>query len=240
MELCAPYTCLNPAFAEDIQPANMTFQNAWFGDQKCWIKAFPQTSKPRILKHRADVAPYSDFIGTPIFHNMQSFKQPFQICKKTIDHGNDKIKERNLWNERGDFSLSQRPESRPCLPGKVAFTRKGLPVSRDGILETANNLKDVSVETELIGQNSNKALKKDDTSIYNSQSRQICVDQQLGQRNTPKESLVKLYQATQINPLLAKEQLYNEFSPYSDANTITKTPSLFRNSTKSRMTNSIM
>ena len=240
MNICTPYTCLNPAFADDIQPSNLVTQNAWFNGQNCYIQASPQTSKT--LKSRpttTNVAPFSEHNGTPISHNMQSFIQPFQLCKRFRDIGNDKIKDRNLWNERGKFGLDERPSLKPCLPDKIAFTRKGIPNSRDGIAETANNLKSIPIESDLIGRSSSRPLVKNDTAVLNIQSRQICADQELSRRACPRDSLVHVYDITKINPILLKEQLHNEFTPYADANTVMKTPKLFRNSTKSRMTNPI-
>lgn len=239
MNVCAPYTCLNPAFADDLQPSNLIGEQDWFNNQTCYIKVFPQKPKPpKFPVATTNVDPISDFVGAPICHNMQSFVQPFQICKRHRDVGNDKIKERNLWSERGIFGLNERPSIKSCLPGKVAFTRKGEPQSCDGILDTSNNRKDVSVESELIGRN-HGPLIKNDTAVLDKQSRQICADQKLAERASPKNSLLDIYKNTKINPILLKEQLHNEFFPYANANTVIKKPGLFRNSTKSRMTNTI-
>ena len=234
--MCAPYFCLNPAFAADVQPSNMKIQNAWSDNQECYIKAFPKSEKPKSKEVFHDVQPFSEFTGTPVSYDMQSFHQPFQICKKPIDFGNDKIKERNLWNEMGEYSLNERPMYKPCLPGKVSLTRKGEPVSNDGILETANNLRNVPAESRLIGQDSRRCLVKDDTAVLDKQNRQVCADNVLTKRDCPHDSLVRIYEETKINPVAFKEQLYNEFPPYH--NTIAKKPSMFRNSTKSKMTNS--
>ncbi len=234
--MCAPYTCLNPAFAADVQPSNIEIQNAWSNNQECYIKAFSRTEKPKPKESFHDVHPFSDFAGTPVSYNMQSFNQPFQICKRPIDFGNDKIKERNLWNEMGNFGLNERPIYKPCLPGKVALSRKGEPVSKDGILETANNLRNVPTESVLIGQDSKRPLVKADTAVLDRQYRQVCADTRMTTRNCPKESLIRIYEETKVNPDTFREQLHNEFSPYP--NTITKKPSVFRNSTKSKMTNS--
>lgn len=234
--MCAPYTCLNPAFAADVQPSNIEIQNAWSNNQECYIKAFSRTEKTKPKERFHDVHPFSDFAGTPVSYNMQSFSQPFQICKRPIDFGNDKIKERNLWNEMGNCGLNERPIYKPCLPGKVALSRKGEPVSKDGILETANNLRNVPTESVLIGQDSKRPLVKADTAVLDRQYRQVCADTRMTTRNCPKESLLRIYEETKVNPDTFREQLHNEFSPYP--NTITKKPSVFRNSTKSKMTNS--
>lgn len=169
--------------------------------------------------------------GVPIKYEMQSFAQPYEQCRTPEDDYNDAIKARNLWGQRGKQTLDERPVYKRCLPDKVMLTRTGTPQSLDGIAETAENIRSIPEESELLGLG--RLHTEGDTATQDLSGRQVCAEKRMMSKAHPTAGLIEVYGATSVQPDLYSRQLYSSDDPALNSNF--KRPLPFRNMTKSRM-----
>lgn len=162
---------------------------------------------------------------------MQSFAQPYEQCRTPEDDYNDAIKARNLWGQRGKQTLDERPVYKRCLPDKVMLTRTGTPQSLDGIAETAENIRSIPEESELLGLG--RLHTEGDTATQDLSGRQVCAEKRMMSKAHPTAGLLEVYGATSVAPDLYSRQLYSSDDPALNSNF--KRPLPFRNMTKSRM-----
>lgn len=168
--------------------------------------------------------------GVPIDYRMQSFPQPFEACSNARDFYNQVIKERLLWNDRGSVELSSIPAYKACGPTTVQIKRNGIPINREGIVGTAENLLDPDAESDL--KNITKPVVYRDSVLYNS-NRPECITQgYLYRDHTSKSRLDNIFDKAKINPLLFNRQLYSEFDPKK--NVKRTTPHVFNNCSRAK------
>ena len=164
--------------------------------------------------------------GVPIDYQMESFVQTYQQCETPADIGNQQIKERNLWNEREPPELDERPAYKQCEPSDLTISRQvdKQPV-RDGIPNSANNLRDVAVESKLYNIGG--------LQVFDANQGRKCVDTSVRYNIDP--GLAKVYDVTQVNPTLFARQLYTDYDGAKNADR--RPVHVFRNYTKSKMRN---
>lgn len=205
-ELCTEYVCDYNGYARlDTTQTDDSFR--WANTKICLPRA-PKppndfSSKPQQQVQTALPEPIA-YDGVPTDYQMDSFVQPFEQCESDIDTGNRVLRDRQLWNERGDSVLSEVPEYKSCGPDKVQLERNGIVVSRDGMPNTANNLPNSFVESDLKGLNRYNVLG--DTGIMTG-SRQVCAARPMDSRAVPTLDLLGVYAATAFKPERLVDQL---------------------------------
>lgn len=111
------------------------------------------------------------------------------------------------------------------------LTRTGTPQSFDGIAETAENMRNIPEESDLLGLG--RLHTEGDTATQDLSGRQVCADKHMMSKAHPTAGLLGVYGATSVQPDLYSRQLYSSYDPALNSNF--KQPLPFRNTTKSRM-----
>lgn len=226
---CIGYYCHDPVLSGFGNERTLSTQNLSADNSRCDLKWYP-FAPAREAQYPEMTAKPMTYDGVPIDAQMDSFKQPFEVCEWDQDVGNKAMKARNLWNERGTVELSPIPEYKPCGPSAVNITRKGMPVNRDGIVNTAENLRNPDKESDLL--NLSRTLVQGDTSVRGLNG-QYCVEKTLKARHRITPQLDLQYSQTTVDPQLFKRQLFTDYD--TEKNRSWKAPHLFRNSTKAKI-----
>ena len=172
--------------------------------------------------------------GVPLDYQMESFLQPFEICPTDRDIFNDAIKQRLLWNERGPVELSSIPAYKACGPTLVQIKRNGVPVPRDGIVTTAQNLSDADAESDLL--NITKPVVYRDTVGFEGNKPNCYFKYQSNDKSSPKASYAKAFEDGKVNPTLFSRQLYSEYDPTKNPQKLISTrPCLFNNCSRAKI-----
>ena len=230
---CRPFVCTY----QSLPGRGLDGQNNWAlsGDAKdCQVlwSPFWSPKEAQIDEKDRQYQPVA-YDGVPINYQMESFPDRYIPCQSDNDLGNEAIKKRSLWNQRGRVELSERPLYKRCGPSTISITRKGdmgSPVSRDGIIRTAENLINPDTESDL--WNLNTYLVQGDTAVKSPQN-QYCARSTLNSRYVITNQLNHLYNKSSINPDLFSRQHYTEYD--TRRNVDWKTPHVFNNNTKSKI-----
>lgn len=226
---CIGFYCHDPALSGFGTEKTLSTQNLSADNSRCDLKWHP-FAPAREAQYPEMTAKPTTYDGVPIDAQMDSFKQPYEVCEWDQDIGNKAIKARNLWNERGPVELSTIPEYKPCGHSLININRKGMPVNRDGIVNTAENLKSPEKESDLL--NLSRTLVQGDTSVRGLKG-QYCVEKTLKTRYRITPQLDLQYSQTTVDPQLFKRQLFTEYD--TKKNQSWKAPHLFRNYTKAKI-----
>ncbi len=200
---CTEYECDFTGQAQDISGIGSTYHK-FYNAKKCWPK--PALSKPIAKSHHepnVEPQPITND-GVPIEYEMESFSQNYEQCETQQDIWNKTIRERQLWNDRGPVETSPIPEYKKCGPTRLQLTRTGTPISKDGMPNTAGNLADTTVETDLFGLS--HYLVASDTGIQQN-GRQVCAIRPMDTRAVPTVELTDVYRQTQFDPAKFSKQL---------------------------------
>lgn len=227
---CRPFVCSYPSLSGSELSDHPRNNWALSGDAKdCQILWSP-FAPPRETKPAEQTYMPTTYDGVPIDYEMQSFYQPFVRCENDDDIANEAVRQRNIWNARGKVELPEIPAYKACSPSTLNITRKGDPVSRDGIVSTAQNLLNPDAESDLHGLRT--FLVQGDTAVK-SRNSQYCVSKNLQSRYNVTKQLSDLYQETTIDNDLFKRQRFTEYDP--TRNVAWQTPHLFNNCTKAKI-----
>ena len=169
--------------------------------------------------------------GTPKDYEMESFPQAYQQCETEHDQNNRLIRDRNLWNERGNVEMTEIPVYKECGPSDVTVYRSVAGDAKleplDGLPAIANNLRDITTESKLYN------IETGGLQIFDANEGLRCADTK--SRYTPSVALQRVYDATQVNPDMYYRQLNTE---YETSKSVAHRPiTVFRNYTKSRLRN---
>lgn len=173
--------------------------------------------------------------GAPVEYRHMRFIQNYKECIWQQDVDNEILKNRKFSLKRPDANLSQRPLADPCFPTKSMLKRNGKPPKFDGLNEIADNLKDVGVESDLIGLWGKQSKCQINDGINND----YCAEQGTDGvddkycRITTSQDIINIFNQTSINDEAYEKQLYTNFEEEKNINKAS--PHVFRNNSRAKL-----